>query len=200
MKLYYSPTSPYVRKVQVVALELGVPLALEPVAVHAMPSDYGKINPVNRIPALSLDDGEVIFDSRVICEHLIAEAGSDLLPAQSGARRRAVLKLQVMGDGLMDAAVPKMGEVSRPAELHWRPRIEEYDRSIRQTLDALEALTASFGDLDLGQIAVACGLGYLDLRFAHEPWRAGRPALSGWFEAFSLRPSMAATFPVAPKA
>jgi glutathione S-transferase len=203
MKLYYSPTSPYVRKVQVTAIELGLALELEPVAVHAFPSDYGRVNPVNRIPALELDDGELVFDSRVICEYLITGQGSDLLPA-SGPERWRVLKLQVLGDGLMDAAVPKMGEVSRPPDRRWQPRLDEYDRSLRQTLDALEGLAAAkagqnLDGLNLGVIAIACGLGYLDLRFAAEPWRDGRPALTAWFGAFSRRPSMVTTFPVAPK-
>ena len=70
MKLYFSPTSPYVRKVSVTASELGIKLEHELVAVHSMTNDYGKINPVNRIPALGLDDGSVMFDSRVICEYL----------------------------------------------------------------------------------------------------------------------------------
>src|SRR5882757_10025396 len=69
VKLYSSPTSPYVRKVRAVAAELGIPLELETVAIHAMPSDFGRINPVNRIPALRLDDGALFFDSRVICEY-----------------------------------------------------------------------------------------------------------------------------------
>src|SRR5882762_6290395 len=106
MKLYSSPTSPYVRKARVVAAELGIPLEEEMIAVHAMPSDFGKISPVNRIPALRLDDGTVMLDSRVICENLDSLKGARLLPP-SGAARWQVLKLQVMGDGLLDAAVPR---------------------------------------------------------------------------------------------
>ena len=96
MRLYFSITSPYVRKVRVVALELGQPLDLEPVAVHDLSnSDYGKINPVNRIPALMTDDVGLIFDSRVICEYLDARAGGGLLPA-SGPARWAVLHQQII--------------------------------------------------------------------------------------------------------
>lgn len=199
MKLYYSPTSPYARKVQVVAHEMGVPLELESVTIHAPSSDFGKINPVHRIPALALDDGEVFPDSRLICEYLIATRGSDLLPA-AGPERWRVLKLQVLGDGLADAAVPKQGEVTRPADKQYPPRIAALDRSIGQTLDALEGMVDELSGLNLGVIAVACGLGYLDLRFGHEPWRPGRPKLAAWFEAFSRRPSMVDTFPVAPPA
>ena len=197
MKLYHSPTSPYVRKVCVTALELGLELELETVAVHAIPSDYGAINPVNRIPALRLDDGEMIFDSRVICEYLIAAQGSDLLPPVGNEHWR-VLKLQVLGDGIMDAGVPRMGELSRP-EAHRNPhRLAEYERSITQTLDALEGMTPALADLNLGVIAIGCALGYLDFRFAWDPWRPERPKLAAWYEAFSKRSAMVATVPITP--
>jgi len=177
MKLYYSPTSPYARKVQVVAHEMGVPLELESVAIHSASSDFGKINPVHRIPALVLDDGEVILDSRVICEYLITTQGADLIPA-AGLEHWRVLKLQVLGDGLADAAVPKQIEVTRPADKQWPPRLAALDRSLQQTLDALEGMVDELSGLNLGIIAIGCGLGYLDLRFGHEPWRPGRPKLA----------------------
>jgi glutathione S-transferase len=197
MKLYHSAPSPYARKTRVTALELGVELELETVAVHAIPSDYGAINPVNRIPALRLDSGEMVFDSRVICEYLAVQAGSDLLPAV-GAERWRVLKLQVFGDGIMDAAVPRMGEVSRPKEQQNPHRLAEYERSLTQTLDALERITDQLGGVNLGAIAIACALGYLDFRFAWDPWRPSRPKLAAWFETFAARPSMAATAPTVP--
>jgi len=194
MKLYHSPASPYVRKVRVLASELGIPLELETVAVHAIPSDYGKINPVNRIPALRLDDGSMMFDSRVICEYLDATKGSRLLPP-SGPARWQVLKLQVLGDGILDAAVPKRGEVTRPAAQQSPSRLAEYDRSIQQTLDALEGMTGDLAGMTLGTIAIGCALGYLDFRFAHEPWREGRPKLAAWYAELAKRPSMAGTIP-----
>lgn len=192
MKLYFSPTSPYVRKVRALAMELGTPLEIVPVTVHAIPSDYGAINPVNRIPALELDDGTMIFDSRVICEYLDVQAGSKLLPLAGGERWR-VLKLQVFGDGIMDAAVPRFMELQRPPEQHSPHRLAEYERSMRQTLDALEGDVDGLEGVNLGTIAVACALGYLDLRFGFEPWRTGRPKLAAWFERFSKRPSIAET-------
>lgn len=196
MKLYSSPTSPYVRKVRVLALELGTPLELQPVAVHAIPSDFGKINPVNRIPALELDDGELIFDSRVICEYLDVAAGGRFLPS-AGPERWRVLKLQVFGDGILDAAVPRYFELQRPPQQRSDHRLAEYERSMRQTLDALEQEAERLGEANLGAIAVGCALGYLDFRFADEPWREGRPRLAAWYEAFAARPSMAQTAPVA---
>lgn len=197
MKLYHSAASPYVRKVRVSALELGITLDLEKVAVHDFPSEYGTINPVHRIPALRLDDGSILPDSRLICEYLDSLKGGKLVPA-SGPARWKVLKQQVMGDGIMDAAVPRRGEVSRPPAQQNPERIAEYERSIRQTLDALEA--AGVGELDgvtIGTIAVACALGYLDFRFPKDEWRDGRPKLAAWYENFSKRPSMVGSRPAA---
>jgi glutathione S-transferase len=194
VKLYSSPTSPYVRKVRAAAIELGVDLELEPVAVHAIPSDYGKINPVNRIPALRLDDGSMIFDSRVICEYLDVQAGQFLLP-KGGPERWRVLNLQVFGDGILDAAVPRMQELQRPPEQRSPTRLAEYERSIHQILDALEAMAPRLVDVDLGTLTVGCALGYLDFRFPQEPWREGRPQLARWYEGFTSRRSMVETTP-----
>lgn len=194
MKLYGSPTSPYVRKARVVALELGIELELERADAHAMPSDYGAINPVNRIPALRLDDGSMMFDSRVICEYLDSLCGRGLL-AQAGAERWQVLKTVVFGDGIMDAAVPRYSEILRPPEQQSPARIAKYQRSIAQTLDALELQTAEMARLNLGSIAVGCALSYLDFRFAADAWREGRPRLAAWFGEFERRSSMQATLP-----
>ncbi len=112
MKLYGSPTSPYTRKVRAVALELDIELELERVDVYAMTSIFGSINPLHRIPTLRLDNGEVLFDSRVICEYLIAEENSPLLAA-AGSERWKMLQLQALGDGVLDAAVPWFSELSR---------------------------------------------------------------------------------------
>jgi len=197
MRLYGSPTSPYVRKVRVLAHELGVSPVGVSVKVHDIPSDYGRVNPVNRIPALELDDGTLFYDSRVICEYLDASHGARFLPREGAARWRT-LKLQVMGDGLMDAATPCVAELARPSERQWPHRLAEYERSMSQTLDALEAVAESFGAPDLGAISIGCALGYLDFRLPKVLWRASRPRLARWYESFAERPSMAATAPILP--
>jgi len=194
MKLYFSPTSPYVRKVSVTASELGVPLEIETVLIHDPRSDFGRINPVHRIPALRLDDGSVMFDSRVICEYLTVLKDNRLLPA-SGAARWHVLKLQVLGDGLLDAAVPRRGEVLRPPSQQSPERLAEYERSIRLTIDYLNAHAADLAGLSIGTIAIGCGLGYLDFRFPQDNWRTGRPHIAAWYDAFAKRPSMTASAP-----
>jgi glutathione S-transferase len=194
VKLYGSLVSPYVRKVRAVAVELGSELEFEPADAHAIPSDYVRINPVNRIPALRLDDGSLMWDSRVICEYLDSIRGCQLLPA-SGAAHWHVLKLQVLGDGILDAAVPRYGETLRPAIQQSSSRLAKYQRSIRQVLDLLETQVGDLEVVNLGTLAIACGLGYLDFRFDNDAWRGGRPALAAWYESFAARPSLASTAP-----
>ena len=195
MKLYSSPSSPYVRKVRVVARELGVKFdAEEPIPVHAFPSEYGKVNPVHRIPALALDDGTVLPDSRLICEYLDSQAGNKLVPT-AGKERWRVLKLQVWGDGILDAAVPRRGEVTRPKEQQNQGRLDEYVRSIQLTLDALELNVGELEGVNLGTIAVGCALGYIDFRFPDEDWRPTHPKLAAWYATFADRPSMTETAP-----
>lgn len=167
--------------------ELGVSPVGVSVKVHDIPSDYGRVNPVNHIPALELDDGTLFYDSRVICEYLDVSHGARLLPREGAARWRT-LKLQVMGDGPMDAATRCVGELARPSERQWSHRLAEYERSMSQTL----------GAPDLGAISVACALGYLDFRLPKALWRASRPRLARWYESFAERPSMAAGAPTLP--
>ena len=194
MKIHASPASPYVRKVRALAIELGVPLEMVIVDAAAPDSDYGKINPIHRVPALELDDGEVLVDSPVICEYLDTVHGGGFFPP-NGPERWRVLKLQALGDGIMDAAVPRRGEVLRPAQQQSPGRLAAYERSIRQVLDALEQDVAGLHGVNIGSLAVACALGYLDFRFPEDAWHERRPALKAWYDAFSERPSMAGTVP-----
>ncbi len=196
MKLYFSPTSPYVRKVRVMAEELGIDLEREPVTTLQSLDDssYGKVNPIHRLPAMQLDDGTVLPDSKLICEYLDAMSGHKMVPADGPARWQ-VLKLQTMADGMLDAAVPRRGESARPAEQQSPTRIAQYKRSMDQTVDALEGMADQLDGVNLGTIAVACALGYLDFRYANDDWRSAHPKLAAWYAEFSQRPSMQASVP-----
>ena len=197
MKLYWSPASPYARKTKVLADELGIEVELvRPNLQSLEDSSFGKINPIHRIPALELDDGTVLPDSKLICEYLDASKGNKLLPA-SGPERWRVLRLQTLGDGILDAAVPRRGESARPPEQQSPTRLAQYMRTINQTVDALEAEVDSLKGFNLGTLAVGCALGYLDFRFPDEDWRKAHPKLAAWFAEFSKRPTMAATVPAA---
>lgn len=198
MQLRHSPASPYVRKVMVTAIETGLESRIEvvPTDVWSADTDIGAVNPLGKVPTLTTDDGEILYDSPVICAYLDSlHDGAKLLPAAGAADWRAQ-RQQALADGLLDAAVLVRLEARRPPEQQspaWRDRQQAV---VNRALDQLEAdAEALEGPVTIGQIAVGCALGYLDFRFADDGWRRDRPRLAAWYEAFAKRPSMRATVP-----
>jgi glutathione S-transferase len=199
MKLYFNPASPYVRKVRVTAQELGfsgkielINATLNPVSPH---DGVRSCNPIGKIPALVLDDGTALYDSRVICEYLDALAGDNRVFPAAGAARWTALRRQAIGDGIMDAAVlTRYEDTVRPNDIRWQNWIDGQFLKIRTALDALEHENLD-GAFDIGTIAIACALEYLDFRFASEGWRTNRPRLAAWAAIFGKRPSLVATAP-----
>lgn len=197
MKLHWNPASPFVRKCVVVAAEAGV--ALEqvtrsgtPLLTENMPIEQ---NPLGKIPALERPDGPALYDSRVITRYLAAQSDGDLYPE---ARIWEVLTLEATADGLMDAAVLMVYEGrTRPEEKQYPDWVEAQWTKVARALDALEERWMSHlaGPLDAAQIAVGCGLGYLDFRHEDRDWRAGRPQLTAWEAEFAQRESMVASQP-----
>ena len=201
MKLHHNPASPYVRKVIVTAHETGLidrlqlaPIKMTPVNPH---DGLNADNPLGKIPALVLEDGTTLFDSRVICEYLDSlHRGPRLFPADGEARWRA-LRRQALADGILDAAVGTRYELFlRPSEKHWQDWIDSQKDKFRRALDVLEGETETLGDaIDIGVVATGCALGYLDFRYADEGWREGRTRLAVWYEGFAERASMQASLP-----
>ena len=203
MKLYYSALSPFVRKVRVAAMELGLDKKIELVTVAttpvAMSPDLAKANPLGKLPTLATDDGDLLFDSAVIVEYLDTVAGGGKIIPAKGPDRWRVKRTEALADGLMDAAVLTRYETFlRPPEKQWPEWIAGQQQKVNQSLDALEGQAWLFDDkLDAGKIAVGCALGYLDLRFADLGWRKKCETLGRWYDAFAKRPSMEATKPPA---
>lgn len=196
MKLFYAPTSPYVRKVMACAIIRGLGGRIEKVSCnpHVSPPELLARNPTSKVPCLVTDDGLALFDSPVICEFLDSLGDeTPLFPVKGAARWRA-LKLQAMGDGILDAAVPCRLELVRPKEAAREAQIARFKAAMRRTVDALEA-EPPHKLMDVGLIAVACALGYLDFRFASDPWRPGHPRLAAWYDAFVVHPALAETAP-----
>ena len=196
MKLYHSPTSPFVRKVMACAIMHGLDaqITLVPTNAHASPGDLVADNPLSRVPCLVTDDGFALYDSPVICEYL-DEISQDIpmLPAKGAARWRT-LRLQALGDGMMDAAVGRLLEGRKPADAAREAFIARQQAILARCLDQLEADVPATHP-DLGTLTLACALGYLDLRFAADAWRTNRPHLAAWFEAISALPALARTAP-----
>ncbi|WP_421736199.1 glutathione S-transferase family protein [Caulobacter sp.] len=192
MRLLYSALSPFARKVRVVAHENGLTAAitLETVAPFTDES-LRAINPLSQVPTLILDDGEILFDSAVICDHLDAAGGAGLIPA-SGQDRRRALTLQALADGMGSAAIAVVRERMRPADDQRPELIERQLKAIVAGLDLLEVAGFTPDQWTIAQIAVAAQLSYFDARQVLD-WRDGRPALAAWFEAASRRDSMVVT-------
>ncbi len=193
MKLFSAPASPFARKVLACAIARGVEDQITSVASHGEDAELAAANPLGKLPCLVTDDGVALFDSRVICEFLDTVGNVFPMFPQHGLRFRA-LRLQALGDGIADAAVLRRGEGSRPSEPA-RDQVMAVQRGkITRSLDVLEADIPS-QHVDIGTLAVACALGYLDFRFAAEPWRDGRPKLTAWYDAMLKHPCLAQTMP-----
>ncbi len=195
MKLYYSATSPYVRKVIACAIACGTLDQITRIEAnpHESPSDLLAANPLSKVPCLVTQDGFALFDSPVICEYLDAVGGGSLFPPPGPARWRT-LKRQAVGDGIMDAAVLRRGDMARPREAARDAAMARQQAAIVRALDLLQADPPA-NHLDIGSIAVACALGYLDHRFADDPWRDGRGKLAHWYAAMEQRPEIAQSAP-----
>ncbi|HYF55123.1 MAG TPA: glutathione S-transferase [Salinarimonas sp.] len=194
-----SPASPFGRKVKIAAALLGLADRLEIVPADTLdPNEALRAqNPLGKIPTLVLENGDTLFDSRVIVEYLDALAGGGgVIPASGDARFQA-LRLQALADGLMDAALMGVYETRfRPEGMRVRAWLDHQGGKVDRALQALERDHATpGGPVTVGEIAVACALGYLDLRFAGA-WRAGHPRLVAWLEDFEARvPAFGATRP-----
>ena len=194
MKLRFSGTSPFVRKVVIQALETGLDSKIERVTTATTDPVLAKENPLSKVPSMTLDDGSHLYDSPVICEYLDSlHGGAKMFPA-AGPARWTALRRQALGDGMMDAAVARRGESRRPANEQSPSAMEAQRAKVVAGLDVLEGEADKLGSgIDIGLISIACALGYLDFRFASEDWRKGHPKLALWFEGFAKRPSMQST-------
>jgi glutathione S-transferase len=199
MKLLIAPASPYVRKVRVLVREAGREAEVEEqrVSTTALATDPAipGHNPLGRIPVLIRDDGQAMIDSRVICRFLDAQWSAGLYPE---ARLWEVLSLEALAEGVLDSALLMAYEVRlRPEEKQWLDWLEAQWAKVARALDALEQDWADrlSLSLDMGQVALACALGYLDFRQDARAWRDGRPRLAAWEAEIARRPSLRATRP-----
>ncbi len=200
MKLRSSPLSPFGRKVKIGAILCDIHLDVLPADTSDPADSLREQNPLGKIPVLLRDDGPAIYDSRVIIDYLDMSAGGSVLIPAGGEARIAALTMLALGDGISDAALLQVYENRfRDPETHSARWLDHQAGKVARGLAALEAAPPQplpvSAAAHVGEIAVACALGYLDLRFAGA-WRAGHPALVGWLDAFSARvPAFEATTP-----
>jgi glutathione S-transferase len=190
-----APPSPYGRKVKIAAYHLGLMDRIEIVSADTNdPSEkLRQQNPLGKIPTLVLEDGTALYDSRVIVDYLDHMAGGGkLVPA--GAERFPQLVMQALADGLMDALLLQVYEVRfRPEDRRDQKWLDHQAGKVTRAMAALEANPPDLGQIRIGEIAVACALGYQDLRFGGT-WRAAHPKLVAWLDRFAaLVPSFEKT-------
>jgi glutathione S-transferase len=197
MILRSSPPSPFGRKVKLALAILG--LDTEVTVEKADPTDATDSirtqNPLGKIPALIVEDGTVLYDSPVILEYLDHRAGGGRIIPREPAARFAALRLQALCDGILDAGILLVYEGRwRPVEKHEQKWIDHQTEKVARALGALEADPPPLTDIpDVGQITLACALGYGDLRFGGK-WRERYPKLVRWLDAFAARvPAFEAT-------
>jgi len=197
MKLFYSGTSPYSRKVRLVIHEKGLTQAVTCVACNPFENtpDLEAGNPLGKVPTLILDDETPLYDSPVICEYLDTLTANRLLP-KSGMARWTVLRWQALCDGILDAAYNIVMERHRPAQEQSTEWITQWETQIRRSLDAiLGNLDTLPGCVSLAQLSLGASLGYLDFRLSDLGWRDQHPELTAWYEDFSSRDAMQNTQP-----
>jgi len=193
MDLWYTTTSPFARKVRIAAAELGLDDRITLVRVDPWTDDrLRRLNPLCKVPTLVLDDGAVLFESAIICEWLDTLGATRRLIPAHGAERWQALRLQGVADGAMTAAGRLFADERRPADERAEPVMARLAAARDAALDWLERQPLRI-DLEIGEVAVAACLGYLDFRWPDRCWRETRPRLSSWMAAIDSRPSIAAT-------
>ncbi|MDN3987278.1 glutathione S-transferase N-terminal domain-containing protein [Zwartia vadi] len=198
MKITASAASPYVRKVMACAIARGIDNQLEKWTIATTDPVLSNSNPLGKVPTLITDEGVALFDSPVICEFLDSIGTAQPLFPAAGPARWTALRLQAIGDGILDASQPRRRELALPQDEGRVGYIDLQRGKVARAVDVLEKEAATLGPLKtIGDIAVACALGYLDFRFAHEPWRPGHPKLAAWYASIESLPPIAKTVPTA---
>jgi glutathione S-transferase len=203
MVLRSSPASPFVRKVRIAIAVLGfdAETRIETADTNEPADPLRRQNPLGKIPVLIAEDGTAYYDSRVILEFLDERAGGGRIVPREAKARLAALRLQALCDGVLDASILAVYETRwRASEHHEKKWLDHQAGKVTRALAVLEssppALDTAPGSLpNVGQIALACALGYRDFRFGKN-WRGDHPRLVGWLDAFAARvPAFTATAP-----
>ena len=199
MKLVYSPPSPFVRKVTTLIYHANLNDRIELINVKttalSVAEEARAANPLGKIPVMVLEDGNAMFDSRVITRYLDDFAGSNLYPQD---KIYDILTLEALADGIMESAVSITYESKlRPQNEQSPSWMEAQWSKVLHAVKALEngAFKSMEGNLNMGQIAVACALGYLDFRHDARQWRNGHSNLASWNEKIMELPALIKTIP-----
>jgi glutathione S-transferase len=199
MIMRFSPSSPFVRKVRIAIALLGFDkdVTIERADTTDPSDSLRKMNPLGKIPVLMIEDGSAIYDSRVILDYLDDRAGGGKIVPRDSKARLAALRLQALADGILDASILTVYEGRyRKAEMHEPKWLELQAGKVSRALAVLETAPPPIDPMpNVGQIALACALGYRDFRFG-DGWRSEHPRLVAWLDNFAAQvPAFAATKP-----
>ena len=206
MKLYWTPASPFVRKVMVTAIELGVAPQIEVVPTF-WPHEWGTrtitfeaefiaANPIGRIPALVTNEGIAIAESNWICDYFQSLVEGPRLIPEAGRERWQCIRLIGIADGALEAMIARRAELLRPPAEQSADFVIKQRERIARCLDTLEReFDWLEGTFTLAQIGAAVACGYMEFRYREDQWRTCRPRLAAWYDVFAKRPSMLETIP-----
>ncbi len=200
MILRSSPSSPFGRKVRIAVSLLGFDgdVKIEPADTTDVNDSVRAQNPLGKIPVLIAEDGIAYYDSRVILDYLDDRSGGGKIVPREPKARLAALRLQALCDGMLDASILTIYETRwRKADAHEPKWLEHQAGKVARGLAALEAAPPALdaGLPNVGQITLACVLGYRDFRFGGG-WRSDHPRLVAWLDDFAAQvPAYAATKP-----
>jgi glutathione S-transferase len=190
MILRSAPPSPFGRKVTIAAGVLGLSGRIEILAAdtNSEADPLRAQNPLGKVPALILDDGQTLFDSRVILDYLDHLAGGGRIVPHEPDARFAALRMQALCDGILDASILQVYEARyRPEAIRHQPWLDYQAGKVTRALAVLEAEPQALDPVPhVGQITLACALGYQDLRFAGT-WRDKHPKLVAWLDRFAAQ-------------
>lgn len=206
MQLFVTPASPWVRRVVVCIIELGLEDKVEMIptrwphewATRTVPfaPDFAQATPVGRIPALVTGQGLRLTDSSVICDYLNAEHGQYRLLPQAGERRWQILSQVAIACGALEAQISRRAELLRTGADRSDDFIDKMKTRALRCFAALDEAAGAFGsEPDLAQITAGAACGFADFRYAQDGWRDAAPRLARWYETFAGRPSMIRTRP-----
>lgn len=198
MKVYFTGSSPFARKVRVAAIETGQrdDIDWQEITREQRTEMVPAMNPLGKVPVAVLVSGETLYDSPVICAYVDSlHDGPRLIPDAAPARWQ-VLRLEALGDGLGEAVIAASLENQKPGEKRSQGVVDRQTGKATAALDALDAAANGFNDPPLmGEIAVACAMGYMELRDVVPGWRDRYPALAAWYTRILQRPSFVQTAP-----
>lgn len=198
MKLYGSLTSPYVRKCRILIREKALACEFVQADAWAADSPVPRLNPLGKVPVLERDNGAALYDSPVLMEYLDSLTAPALF-APTGEERWAMLRLQALADGILDATVTRLLESRRPQPQQSPENIKRQEEKIARALAYADSVPEGGAYLmqnrfSIADLCLGVALEYVDFRYPHA-WRAGHPRLARWLEGISQRPSFIETVP-----